>query len=121
MQPASSLLLASLAAGLLGGCASSPTQLRDASPRAEVASKNPPYAAINCVARKTEEVRSGMVATIREMGEPSRYEAAVRVLEDTVAVIEAAPAAGGSKLTVWMHPRWLDAGRASYLEKVKGC
>ncbi len=121
MRPAASLALACLAAGLFGGCASTPMQVREANLRTEVASNNPPYTAIHCVARKSEEARSGMVASIRETGTRERYEAALRILDDTVAVIEAAPATRGSTLTVWLHPRILPPAAADFMAKLKGC
>lgn len=121
MRTAAILALAFLSAGMISGCASTPMQVREASPPAQVASNNPPYGAIHCAARKVEEGRSGMVASIRETGTRDRYEAAVRELDDTVAVLEAAPAPGGSTLTVWLHPRILPAAAADFLAKLKGC
>jgi starvation-inducible outer membrane lipoprotein len=121
MRPAATLALAILAAGMISGCASTPMQVREARPSTQAASKNPPYVAINCAARNVEQGRSGMVASIRETGMRDRYEVAVRELDDTVAVVEAAPAPGGSTLTVWLHPRILPPAAADFMAKLKGC
>ena len=121
MRRVARLALACLAAGLSGGCATSPTQVREANLRTVVASDNPPFTAIQCVARKSEEGRSGMVASIRETAVRGRYEVAIRVLDNTVAVIEAAPAASGSTLTVWRHPMTMDPAEAKLMTIVKGC
>jgi hypothetical protein len=121
MRRIAALALACLAAGLSGGCATSSTQVREANLRTVVASDNPPFTAINCVARKSEDARSGMVASIRETATRGRYETAILNLDNTVAVIEAAPVASGSTLTVWRHPKTLDPAAASLMAKVKGC
>ncbi len=121
MRPAAILALAFLAAGTIAGCTSTPLQVREAGPSTQVASHNAPYAAINCAARKVEQGRSGLVASIREAGTRDRYEAAVRELADTVAVIEAAPAPGGSTLSVWLHPRILPPAAADFMATLKGC
>ena len=121
MRRVATLALACLAAGLFAGCASSPTQVREANLRTEVASSNPPFTTINCVARKSEEGRNGMVASIRETATRDRYEAAIRILDNTVAVIEAAPAASGSRLTVWRNPMILDPANASLMANVTSC
>ena len=121
MRRVARLALACLAAGLSGGCATSPTQVREANLRTVVASNNPPFTAINCIARRSEEGRSGLVASIRETAAGGRYETAIRNLDNTVAVIEAAPAASGSTLTVWRHPETLDPAAASLMANVKAC
>lgn len=124
MRPASRLLLSCLAAGLLGGCAASPMDIRGAGLRTEVDSASPPYAAINCMAQKLEPKRTGMIAQIRQTGTKEQYEAAIRILDDTVAVVDAAPAAGeakGSRLTVWRSPLLQGRREADFLATAKGC
>lgn len=113
-----------LALAVLGGCAASPSDLREAGLRIEVDSASPPYTAINCVAQKLEPKRTGMIAQIRQTGVKEQYEAAIRILDDTVAVIDAVPAAGaakGSKLTVWRSPALQGQREAEFLATAKGC
>ena len=121
MRRAARLALACLTAGSFAGCTLTPTQVREANRRTEVASNNPPFTAAHCVARKSEEARNGMLARISETGTRERYEVAIWIMDNTVAVIEAAPAAGGSTLTVWLNPVVLDPMQAGVMAKVKGC
>lgn len=124
MRLSSRLFLSCLAAGLLGGCAALPPDIREAGLRTEVNSASPPYAAINCMAQKLGPKRTGMIAQIRQTGLKEQYEAAVRALDDTVAVIDAEPAAGeakGSKLTLWRSPGLLGQREADFLATAKGC
>ncbi len=111
-------------AAALAGCAALPADIRGAGVRTEMNSENPPYAAINCMAQKLEPKRTGMIAQIRQTGLKEQYEAAIRVLDDTVAVIDAEPAAGeakGSKLTLWRSPGLLGQREADFLATAKGC
>lgn len=65
-----------------------------------------------------------MIAQIRQTGQMEQYEAAIRVLDDTVAVIDAEPAAGGAKgsvLTLWRSPGLLGWREADFLTTAKGC
>lgn len=113
-----------LALAVLGGCAANPPDIREAGLRVDVDSASPPYAAINCVAQKLEPKRTGMIAQIRQTGVKEQYEAAIRILDDTVAVIDAAPAAGaakGSKLTVWRSPALQGQREVDFLATAKGC
>ena len=113
-----------LALAVFGGCAANPSDIREAGLRIEVASARSPYAAINCVTQKLEPKRTGMIAQIRQTGVKEQYEAAIRILDDTVAVIDAAPAAGaakGSKLTVWRSPTLQGQREADFLATAKGC
>jgi len=59
-------------AAALAGCAALPADIREAGLRTEMNSVNPPYAAINCMARKLEPKRTGMVAQIRQTAEMLR-------------------------------------------------
>ena len=122
MRRSARFAMACLAAGLFAGCTLVPTQVREANRRTDVASSNPPAAAIHCVARKAQEGRSGMVASsVRPMAGREHYEMAIWRLESTVAVIESAPAASGSTLTVWLHPKVLDSAAADLMERVTSC
>jgi hypothetical protein len=121
MLRATRLALACLTAALFAGCALTPTQVRDVNLRTEVASNNPPFTAVNCIARKLDQARSGMIPKIRETGAPARYAVEVWILDNTIAVIEAAPAASGSTLTVWRHPKVLEPAVADLMAKVDGC
>lgn len=124
MRPFAAFLPAVLATVVLGGCAASPQDIRGVGLRSEVDSANPPYAAINCVVQKLETRRTGMIAQIRQLGTTEQYEAAIRVLDDTVAVVDAAPAAGGAKgakLTFWRSPGLLGQREAVFLATPNGC
>jgi hypothetical protein len=121
MPCASRIALACLAASALAGCALSSEQVREANRRTEVASGNPPVNAIDCVVRKAEEGRSGLVGRIRDAGTSGRYEAAIWRLDNTVVVVEAAPAATGSTLTVFQNPNTLDSAAADLMARMKGC
>lgn len=114
-------LIVLAAAGLIAGCAASTVDVREAGRRTDMDSANPPYTAINCVVRKLEPARTGMIAQIRQSGPREQYEAAIRILDDTVAVIDAAPAAGGSKLTVWRSPAFHGPREADFLATAQGC
>jgi hypothetical protein len=117
-------LIPACLAAALAGCAALPEDIRGAGLRTDVDSANAPYAAINCMARKLEPKRTGMIAQIRQTGLQEQYEAAFRVLDDTVAVVDVAPAAGGAKgsvLTLWRSPGLLGWREAEFLETAKGC
>lgn len=124
MRPVISHLPAVLAAAALAGCAALPPDVREAGLRTDLDSANPPYTAINCMAQKLEPKLTGMIAQIRQTGLKEQYEAAIRVLDDTVAVIDAEPAAGkakGAKLTLWRSPGLLGQREADFLAAAKGC
>ena len=122
MRRPASLSVACLAAGVVAGCALAPAQVREANRRTEMTSASAPATAIHCVARKSQEGRSGMIASsIRPMTGHEHYETAIWRMDNAVAVVEAAPAAKGSTLTVYLSPHTLDSAAADLMEKAKGC
>jgi len=122
MRRSARIGLACLMTVVSGGCTLTSTQVREANRRTDVPSSNPPVTAIHCVARKAQEGRSGAIASsVRPMAGNEQYEMAIWMLDNTQAVVEAAPAAGGSTLSVFLHPKVLDSAAADLMEKVKGC
>lgn len=114
-----------LLATILGGCANTPTEIREQGPRAQVAMRLPPAAAAACVARNvanTERIVDGHVGTqIRDVAAPGQTE--LLMFAGAVYYVTAtfAPDREGSVAAVSTRPGMIGYLRQRFLGTFRGC
>lgn len=108
----------------LAACAYSPAELIEAGMKLDFTSTATAREVTHCIARNTEDFRSGpgnrYIASVREGRAPGSFEVVITLpgAQGAMAYALIEPSSSGARGTIWQFPHALEHMRA---ELVKGC